>query len=145
MNQHAVQTPGFSSPKDTIRPGKFAHPAENTSSLVAATLGVFLSKARRSLPAGHLVPNHVWQVRHRAVLLLLWLHVPVLFTFGLLTVQYALFTAAITTYVVLLTDTLGEPALQADAQRALGTAIGIAIAFLAWRLYPGAGEKRGLR
>ncbi|HEY5332905.1 MAG TPA: FUSC family protein [Solirubrobacterales bacterium] len=66
-------------------------------------------------------------------------------TFGLLTVQYALFTAAITTYVVLLTDTLGEPALHADAQRALGTAIGIAIAFLAWRLYPGAGEKRGLR
>jgi uncharacterized membrane protein YccC len=66
-------------------------------------------------------------------------------TFGLLTVQYALFTAAITTYVVLLTDTLGEPALHADAQRALGTAIGIAIAFLAWRLYPGVGEKRGLR
>ena len=31
--------------------------------------------------------------------------------FGLLTVQYALFTAAITTYVVLLADTLGEPAL----------------------------------
>ena len=30
--------------------------------------------------------------------------------FGLLTVQYALFTAAITVYVVLLTDTLGEPA-----------------------------------
>jgi hypothetical protein len=66
-------------------------------------------------------------------------------TFGLLTVQYALFTAAITTYVVLLTDTLGEPALHADAQRALGTAIGIAIAFLAWRLYPGAGERRSLR
>ena len=63
-------------------------------------------------------------------------------TFGLLTVQYALFTAAITTYVVLLTDTLGEPALHADAQRALGTAIGIAIAFLAWRLYPDAGESR---
>ena len=33
--------------------------------------------------------------------------------FGLLTVQYALFTAAITTYVVLLADTLGEPALLA--------------------------------
>jgi hypothetical protein len=66
-------------------------------------------------------------------------------TFGLLTVQYALFTAAITTYVVLLTDTLGEPALHADAQRALGTALGIVIAFLAWRLYPGVGEKRSLR
>jgi Fusaric acid resistance protein-like len=63
-------------------------------------------------------------------------------TFGLLTVQYALFTAAITTYVVLLTDTLGEPALQADAQRALGTAIGIAIAWLAFRIYPAVGESR---
>jgi Fusaric acid resistance protein-like len=66
-------------------------------------------------------------------------------TFGLLTVQYALFTAAITAYVVLLTDTLGEAALQADAQRILGTAIGIVIAYLAFRVYPGPGEKRTLR
>ncbi len=58
------------------------------------------------------------------------------FAFGLLTVQYALFTAAITTYVVLLTDTLGEPALAAAGQRAGGTALGIAIAFLAFRLWP---------
>ena len=55
--------------------------------------------------------------------------------FGLLTVQYALFTASITIYVVLLADTLGEPALRAAGQRAIGTAIGIAIAgaaFLLW-------------
>ena len=45
--------------------------------------------------------------------------------FGLITVQYALFTAAITTYVVLISDTLGEPALRAAGQRALGTVIGI--------------------
>ena len=45
-------------------------------------------------------------------------------TFGLLTVQYALFTAAITTYVVLLTDTLGEAAFDAAGQRAIGTALG---------------------
>ena len=38
--------------------------------------------------------------------------------YGLLTVQYALFTAAITTYAVLLADTLGEPALHAAGQRA---------------------------
>jgi hypothetical protein len=53
----------------------------------------------------------------------------------LLTVQYALFTAAITTYAVLLADTLGEPALEAAAQRAGATAIGIAVAgasFLIW-------------
>jgi hypothetical protein len=61
-------------------------------------------------------------------------------SFGLLTVQYALFTAAITTYVVLMTATLGEGAFEADGQRALGTALGILIAFLAWRLWPNPGE-----
>ncbi len=58
------------------------------------------------------------------------------FSFGLLTVQYALFTTAITTYVVLMSTTLGEAAFKAAGQRAIGTAIGIAIAFLAWRLWP---------
>jgi hypothetical protein len=66
-------------------------------------------------------------------------------SFGLLTVQYALFTAAITTYVVLLTDTLGEPALHAAGQRALGTGIGIAIAFLAFVFWPDPGEGRGAK
>jgi hypothetical protein len=57
------------------------------------------------------------------------------FAYGLLTVQYALFTAAITTYAVLLADSIGEAALHAAGQRALATAIGIAIAgaaFLIW-------------
>jgi len=58
------------------------------------------------------------------------------FSFGLLTVQYALFTTAITTYVVLMSSTLGEGAFRAAGQRATGTALGIAIAFLAWRLWP---------
>jgi fusaric acid resistance family protein len=65
------------------------------------------------------------------------------FAYGLLTVQYALFTAAITTYAVLLADTLGEPALHAAGQRALATAIGIAIAaatFLIWS-NPESGEE----
>lgn len=35
------------------------------------------------------------------------------FAYGLLTVQYALFTAAITTYAVLLADSIGEKALEA--------------------------------
>jgi hypothetical protein len=65
-------------------------------------------------------------------------------SFGMLTVQYALFTAAITTYVVLLTDTLGEGAFQAAGQRASGTALGILIAFLAFLLWPNPGEGRGL-
>jgi Fusaric acid resistance protein-like len=63
-------------------------------------------------------------------------------SFGLITVQYALFTAAITTYVVLLSDTLGEAPLHAAWQRALGTVVGIAIAWLAFRIYPAPGEGR---
>ncbi len=64
------------------------------------------------------------------------------FAYGLLTVQYALFTTAITTYAVLLADTLGEPALHAAGQRALATAIGIAIAAGAWLIWsnPASGE-----
>ncbi len=67
--------------------------------------------------------------------------------FGLLTVQYALFTAAITVYVVLLADTIGEPAWQAVDERATGTALGILIAFLAFAIWPnpGEGERRRQR
>jgi len=65
-----------------------------------------------------------------------FLTVAAAFSFGLLTVQYALFTTAITTYVVLMSTTLGEAAFRAAGQRATGTALGIAIAFLAWRLWP---------
>ncbi|HEY3492912.1 MAG TPA: FUSC family protein, partial [Solirubrobacterales bacterium] len=57
------------------------------------------------------------------------------FSFGLLTVQYALFTAAITTYVVVISTTLGEPAFRAVDERAIGTVLGILIAFSAWRLW----------
>lgn len=63
------------------------------------------------------------------------------FAYGLLTVQYALFTAAITTYAVLLADTLGEPALHAAGQRAIATAIGIAIAGAAFLLWSNPGER----
>jgi hypothetical protein len=66
-------------------------------------------------------------------------------TFGLLTVQYALFTAAITTYVVLLTDTLGEGAFEAAGQRVIGTALGILVAFLAFLVWPNPGEGRTVR
>jgi hypothetical protein len=58
------------------------------------------------------------------------------FAYGLLTVQYALFTTAITVFVVVLVDTTGEPALEAAGQRALGTVIGLAIIFLAFLVWP---------
>jgi hypothetical protein len=57
------------------------------------------------------------------------------FAYALLAIEYALFTTAITTYVVLLTDSLGTPPVEAADERGLATAIGIviaAIAFWAW-------------
>jgi len=53
-----------------------------------------------------------------------------------------LFTASITTYVVLLSDTLGEARFEAAGQRVIGTAVGILIAWLAFRIYPGPPESR---
>ena len=65
--------------------------------------------------------------------------------YGMLTVQYALFTIAITTYAVLLADTLGGPALEDAAKRGIATMIGIAITlvlFLAWPTPDGEGSGR---
>lgn len=70
------------------------------------------------------------------VTIALALTVATAFAYGLLTVQYALFTAAITTYAVLLADSIGEAALRAAGQRALATAIGIAVAGAAFLLWP---------
>jgi hypothetical protein len=57
------------------------------------------------------------------------------FAFALLAIEYALFTTAITVYVVLLTDTLGSPAFAAAGERALGTVLGILVAALAFRVF----------
>jgi hypothetical protein len=57
-------------------------------------------------------------------------------SYGLITVQYAAFTVAITVFVVLSVDTLGEPAFEAAGQRALGTVVGLAIVFLAFVVWP---------
>jgi hypothetical protein len=64
---------------------------------------------------------------------------------GLLTVQYALFTGAITVYVVVLTDALGEPTWEADKLRLIGTAVGLAITFLAFVAWPDPERGRDLR
>jgi hypothetical protein len=55
--------------------------------------------------------------------------------YALLAIEYALFTTAITVYVVLLTDTLGSPAFDAAGERALGTVLGIIVAALAFRVF----------
>lgn len=60
------------------------------------------------------------------------------FSYSLLRIEYALFTMAITVFVVLLSDALGEHALKAAGQRGLATAIGIALAALAITVWPNA-------
>jgi hypothetical protein len=60
-------------------------------------------------------------------------------SFALLAIEYALFTTAITVYVVLLTDTLGSSPFDSAGERALGTALGILVAALAFRAF---GEAR---
>ena len=45
----------------------------------------FIDAARRFLPQGLSLPEDVWAKRHRAMVILLWLHVPALFAIGVLT------------------------------------------------------------
>jgi Fusaric acid resistance protein-like len=52
------------------------------------------------------------------------------FSFALLAIEYALFTAAITAFIILSAHALGEAAEQAAGQRALDTLIGLAIVAL---------------
>jgi uncharacterized membrane protein YccC len=59
--------------------------------------------------------------------------------YAMLRLEYALFTFAITTYIVTLSHAIGESAVDAAGQRALGTAIGTGIVMVAlalWRERP---------
>jgi len=58
------------------------------------------------------------------------------FAYGMLPVQYALFTTAVTSFAVLLADTLGDPALLDAEERGAATAIGIAITLVIFLLWP---------
>jgi hypothetical protein len=53
-------------------------------------------------------------------------------SFALLAIQYALFTTAITVYIVVLSHALGQDAFEAADQRAIATVVGIVIAALAF-------------
>jgi uncharacterized membrane protein YccC len=61
------------------------------------------------------------------------------FAYAMLRLEYALFTLAITIYIVTISHAMGESAVDAGGERALGTAIGIgivAVAFALWRERP---------
>ena len=60
--------------------------------------------------------------------------------YAFLAIEYALFTTAITVYMVLLADSLGEPAFKAAGERGFGTAAGILIAALAVVSWPERGS-----
>jgi hypothetical protein len=57
------------------------------------------------------------------------------FAYAMLLIEYALFTFAITTYIVTLSHAMGESAVSAVDERAIGTAIGVAIALLAFAVW----------
>jgi hypothetical protein len=107
---------------------------ETDRRLILRAVGTFVGLVLATGLAFAFDGNEVW--------IAITLSITAALTFGLITVQYALFTAAITTYVVLLTDTLGEARLHAAGQRAIGTAVGILVAWLAFRVYPDRGEPR---
>jgi hypothetical protein len=55
--------------------------------------------------------------------------------YGMLRLEYALFTFAITIYIVTISHAMGESAVDAVGERALGTAIGIGIVILAFGIW----------
>lgn len=54
------------------------------------------------------------------------------YAYAMLRIEYALFTFAITVYIVTLAHAMGESAVDAVGERALGTAIGVAIVIVAF-------------
>ena len=55
--------------------------ASQVRSAVSELVALF-DPVRRTLPAGNLLPDDIWQQRHRIIVALLWLHVPALVLFG---------------------------------------------------------------
>jgi hypothetical protein len=68
----------------------------------------------------------------QVVIISVVLGVAIGFAYAFLALEYAVFTTAITIYIVLLSDALGFSAIDAAGERALATGIGIAVAGLAF-------------
>ena len=65
------------------------------------------------------------------------------FSFALLAIEYALFTAAITCLIVLLSHALGQSALSAADERAAGTFLGIGIVIVVVAMWVPLARRRG--
>ncbi len=55
--------------------------------------------------------------------------------FALLALEYALFTAAVTSFVVILAHAMGQSAWQAADERGIGTVIGLVLAVVAFGVW----------
>jgi diguanylate cyclase (GGDEF)-like protein len=71
-----------------------------SAGLTAWLAGKWLS-LKHWLPKGQLLPEHVLRRRHRSIVILLWLHVPALFAFGVLMGNSVLHTGVDVSMVVL--------------------------------------------
>jgi hypothetical protein len=95
--------------------------------IVGTAAGLAAATGLAALADGHVAANVVLITVTAAV------------AYAMLRLEYALFTFAITIYIVILSHAMGESAVDAVGQRALGTAIGIGIvivAFALWRERP---------
>jgi hypothetical protein len=89
--------------------------------------GLVVATALASATDGHIAANVAFLTVTAAV------------AYAMLRLEYAIFTFSITIYIVMLAHAMGESAVDAGGERALGTAIGIGIvivAFAVWRERP---------
>lgn len=98
---------------------------------VGTVVGIAVATALAELLGGHPVPEALVIATAAA------------FSFALLALEYALFTTAITAYIVLLAHALGQSAFEAADERALATAAGLLIAAVA--ILAGTGQRISLR
>ena len=90
-------------------------------------MGLVAATALVTLTDGHIAANVAFMTIAAAA------------AYAMLRLEYALFTLAITIYIVTLAHAMGESAVDAGGERAIGTAIGIGIvvvAFAVWRERP---------
>jgi hypothetical protein len=107
-----------------LRPGS-AETHERVAMRIAGTVAGLALATGLAVLVGESVPANVAIITVAAAV-----------GYAMLALEYALFTFAITAYIVTLAHAMGESAVDAVGERALGTAIGIVIvlvAFAVWR------------
>jgi len=98
-------------------------PIFHTPQLLSLSVG----KMRRVLPAGRLLPNDVWQSRHRIVLIVLWTHVPAVMLFAVL-VGEPLGAALAETWVIGLMALVATPVRFGRSVRSVAACVGLVTA-----------------